>query len=78
MNLIREKDDDMISDIAKEVCEKVIDHSQEGSINLFSGKKQDKGGAEGTEPSFQSAIPLVASDYNVSSEIKAILAEPNL
>ena len=30
---IREKDDDYISDVAKEVCEKVIDHSHEGQIN---------------------------------------------
>jgi len=36
LNLIREKDDDQIADAAKEVCEKVIDHSQEGSLNLFS------------------------------------------
>jgi hypothetical protein len=77
LNLIREKDDDLISDIAKEVCEKVIDHSQEGSINLFSGKKQDKN-SDPTEPSFQSVIPLVASDYNVSLEIKTISSEPNL
>jgi hypothetical protein len=36
LNLIREKDDDLISDVAKEVGEKMIDHNQEGSLNLFS------------------------------------------
>jgi len=30
LNRIREKEDDYISDVAKEVCEKVIDHSNEG------------------------------------------------
>ena len=30
LNRIREKDDEFISDVAKDVCEKVIDHRDEG------------------------------------------------
>ena len=46
LNNIREKDDDMISDMAKEVCEKIIDNSQEGSLNLFTKQGQEGKGAD--------------------------------
>jgi hypothetical protein len=85
LNLIREKDDDLISDIAKEVCEKVIDHSQEGNLNLFTRKGTENKAdtrsnnlltAGGLSPSLASISGT--SEYNVKSGINDLCQEQNL
>jgi len=72
LNLIREKEDDLISDTAKEVCEKVIDHSQEG-MNLFANKKSEKSDSKALIGSYQQY-----QEYNVSAEIASFTTDQNL
>lgn len=69
LNRIREKDDDYISDVAKEVCEKVIDHSHDG----INGGSHNAPGALGGTLSQQNAGGSLANndasitvDYDVA------------
>jgi len=76
LNLIREKEDDLISDVAKEVCEKVIEHSQEG-INLFANKKSEKSENK-TVGSFNQSNSQQFQEYNVAAEIAAFTQDQNM
>ena len=86
LNRIREKDDDCISDVAKEVCEKVIDHSHEGQINLFQSQQQKSSyagasglpGTTGTAAIGANNDASLAAEYNIQFEIDSICKETNL
>jgi hypothetical protein len=86
LNRIREKDDDYISDVAKEVCEKVIDHSHEGQINLFQSQQQKSSdasagglpGTAGTAAMGANNDASLAAEYNIQFEIDSICKETNL
>jgi hypothetical protein len=84
LNLLQGSQDELISDVAKEVCEKVIDHSQEGTLNLFSQKKSnDKQGAGAGSPSGGMGGASLGSggahtEYNIQTEIRTMCSEHNL
>lgn len=75
------KDDDYIQDVAKEVCEKVIDHSHEGQINNPLGSTGAVGGTLNSQNAGGSLANNDASitvDYDVQLEINTICSEANL
>lgn len=80
LNRIREKDDEFISDVAKDVCEKVIDHRDEGQINNSlnvvggSGVLSSQGGAG----SLGNNDATMTADYNIVNEINTMISDSNL
>lgn len=80
LNRIREKDDEFISDVAKDVCEKVIDHRDEGqinnSLNVVGGSAALS--SQGGNGSTGNNDATITADYNIVNEINSIVSESNL
>jgi hypothetical protein len=80
LNRIREKDDEFISDVAKDVCEKVIDHRDEGqinnSLNVVGGSAALS--SQGGNGSTGNNDASITADYNIVNEINSIVSESNL
>jgi hypothetical protein len=76
----RDKDDDYIADVAKEVCEKVIDHHHETQMNnSLNPGGLTSGASSGALPSqINSAANheiALAAEYDLQAEIAAISGE---
>jgi len=80
LNRIREQEDDYISDVAKEVCEKVIDHSHEGQITNALNLSAGAGGNLGTSnmgAGLSNYDASMTAEYDVASEIEKICTSQN-